>query len=291
MLPLAAFGVISLFWGLTWLTGKIGVSAVPAQFFTSSRFLVAGIVLIAWFALRGKRIWPPRAQLARVLVIAALMMFVSPGLNFWGLGRTGSGIAAVINLSLTPMVLYVVGLLTGVERRSASLDLALALGLVGLALLFAPRLHTWGTDGWGLAAIVVGTSCLATGSVLSRPLAGVYGALPLAGVTSLIGGAGLMTLSLLIEHPDGATLTAMAQPAVLGSWLFMLFGGSLLATPLFFWLLREWGPARAGLYAFVSPVIAVVAGMLVLDERVDLLEALGMGAMLVATWIALRRRA
>jgi len=127
--------------------------------------------------------------------------------------------------------------------------------------------------------------------VLSRPLAGVYGALPLAGVTSLIGGAGLMTLSLLIEHPDGATLTAMAQPAVLGSWLFMLFGGSLLATPLFFWLLREWGPARAGLYAFVSPVIAVVAGMLVLDERVDLLEALGMGAMLVATWIALRRRA
>lgn len=291
VLPLAAFGVISLFWGLTWLTGKIGVSSVPPQFFTSSRFLVAGFLLIAWLALRGQTIWPPRAMLPRVVVIACLMMFVSPGLNFWGLGRTGSGVAAVINLALTPMVLYVVGLLTGAERRSASLDLALLLGVVGLALLFVPRLQAQGTDLRGLAAIVVGTSCLATGSVISRPLAGIYGALPLAAVTSVIGGVGLMSVSLAIEHPDGATLAAMATPAVLGSWLFMLLGGSLLATPLFFWLLREWGPARAGLYAFVSPVIAVVAGMAVLDERIDRLEALGMAAMLGATWIALRRRA
>ena len=291
VLPLAAFGVISLFWGLTWFTGKIGVTAVPPQFFTSSRFLVAGLLLSAWLALRGQAVWPSRTDLPRVVAVACLTMLVSPGLNFWGLGRTGSGIAGVINLSLTPMVLYLVGQLTGLERRNAGLDLALALGLLGLALLFAPRLQGLSPDLLGLAAIVVGTSCLATGSVISRPLAGRYGALPLVASSSLIGGVGLMSVSLLIESPDGATLAAMAEPRVLGSWLFLLLGGSLLAMPLFFWLLREWGPARAGLYAFVSPVIAVVAGMLVLDERADPIEALGMAAMLAATWIALRHRA
>jgi drug/metabolite transporter (DMT)-like permease len=287
----AAFFTVSLFWGLTWLAGKIGVSAVPPQFYTSTRFFAAWLLLSAWLTLRGRGLLPPRRLVPGVLAVACLTMMASPGLNFWGLTRTGSSVAAVVNLALTPIALYVVGLIAGEERMSARLNLALALGVLGLALLFAPRVATASADLLGLIAIVVGTSCYATGSVIGRRLLPEFGALKLSAITSLIGGSGLMAVSLAVEHPDASTLAAFASRDAFACWLFMLLGGSLLATPVYFWLLREWGPARSGLYAFVSPVIAVMAGVLVLDERVTAIEAVGMAAMLVATWIALGRRA
>ena len=62
----------------------------------------------------------------------------------------------------------------------------------------------------------------------------------------------------------------------------------MIAATIFLILLREWGPSRAGSYAFVSPVIAVALGMVVFGERVGPVETVGMVFMLTATWLALR---
>ena len=67
----------------------------------------------------------------------------------------------------------------------------------------------------------------------------------------------------------------------------MLFG-SLLAYTFYLSLVRDWGPSRAGAYSFVSPSIAVVLGIIVLDEQVSGMDVLGMGIMLAAAWLALQ---
>ena len=63
-------------------------------------------------------------------------------------------------------------------------------------------------------------------------------------------------------------------------WLFLVLFGSLVAYTIYLRLLRDWGPVRAGSYAFVSPVTAVLVGIFVLHERVSLLDVPGMAAML-----------
>jgi drug/metabolite transporter (DMT)-like permease len=52
-------------------------------------------------------------------------------------------------------------------------------------------------------------------------------------------------------------------------------------------LLRDWGPARVGTYAFISPIVAVLLGALVFHERLMMIEALGMLAMLAGAWLSL----
>ncbi|MFX9862949.1 EamA family transporter, partial [Acinetobacter baumannii] len=68
----------------------------------------------------------------------------------------------------------------------------------------------------------------------------------------------------------------------------LLLGGSLVAYTIYLRLLRDWGPARAGAYAFVSPVIALALGAAVLGEQVGPWEASGSARRLVAAWLALR---
>ena len=104
-----------------------------------------------------------------------------------------------------------------------------------------------------------------------------------------LGGLALTGLSLALERPDAATFAAFLEPRVAAAWLFQIVGGSLVAYTLNFVLLREWGPVRSGLYSFVSPIVASLAGALVLGERFGPVEIAGMAAMLASTLLALWR--
>ncbi len=58
---------------------------------------------------------------------------------------------------------------------------------------------------------------------------------------------------------------------------------------IYFLLVRDWGASRTGTYAFVSPVVAVVIGTSLFDEKLDLGDVVGMALMLAAAAIVLRR--
>jgi len=89
----------------------------------------------------------------------------------------------------------------------------------------------------------------------------------------------------------GAALDFKWGVAAWAGWLFLLLPGSLGATIIYFVLVRDWGASRAGTYAFVSPVIAVLLGVAVYGEAVGLLDALGMALMLGAAALVIRRAA
>jgi drug/metabolite transporter (DMT)-like permease len=225
-----------------------------------------------------------------VLAVMALSFVACPALVFWGLVGTPSGLAAVVNLTLVPLGLYFFGRIAGEEHREPRLDLALALGVGGLLLLFGPRLGDAATAGLvALAAIVVGTLAHPLGYVIGRRATRALDPVALSAATSTLGGLALTALSLALERPDAATFAAFLRPDVAAAWLFQVIGGSLVAYTLSFVLLREWGPVRSGLYSFVSPIVATLAGAALLGERFGAVEAAGMGVMLASTLLALWR--
>ncbi len=103
----------------------------------------------------------------------------------------------------------------------------------------------------------------------------------------------------MVEPPRPDDQAAYARPKVLASWLILVLFGSFAAFTIFLRLLNDRGPVGAGgrsawggpvgvgMYAFVSPVVAVALGGLVLGERFGPLEALGLLLVLGAAWLAL----
>lgn len=287
------FAAMCLIWGTTWIAIKVGVEAVPPLFFAGSRFVAAGLLMLAWHRLRGESIALPGRDWPRQVRLAVLMIVATYGFLFWGMQHVASGLSAVVNLALIPIALLAIGLAYGAERYSPRRAASVALGVLGLAVLFEPAgaSRSDPLEPWGMAAIVAGTLAYCWGSVLGRPLVRAHGPLLVGGLSTLIGGPMLIALALVIEPVDRELLAAFARPEVLAAWLFLVLFGSLVAFTIYLRLLRDWGPLSAGMYAFVSPVIAVALGALVFAESFGPAEALGSLLMLGAARLALARSA
>ena len=206
-----------------------------------------------------------------------------------------SGTAAVLEMGLTPVALLGFALAFGHERGTTRKFLAIAFGIVGLIILFGPgAVSAWTAEDAGAGQRLVGAVAVSTaaiiyglGSILSRPLLRKYSATSVAGLTTLLGGAMLLVASFAMEPGAGEALRGRWGLAAWSGWLFLVVFGSLVGYSIYMRLLRDLGASRAGMYAFVSPVIAVLLGAAILGEEITLVGVLGMSILLFSAWLAM----
>lgn len=288
------FALMCLVWGLTFLPIKVAAAHVPPIFLAAARFSIAGVLMLLW-AGRGV-LAVPRASIGRLVLTALLVNSGNYTFLFWGTAHAPSGLAAIVNLATIPIyTLFATRMIEGQKitlRRVA----AIVLGITGLGFLFATRAAKgWSKaqgdsmELWGLAAVAFGTLLYCFGAVLTRRIAGTMPTLTLAGWQTALGALGLAIVSLAVEPVSLADIRALAQWPVWPALALLVIGGSLIGFTIYMRLLRDWGAYHAGLYAFVSPAIAVTAGVIVLGEPFGLSEAIGAVLMFGAAAIALRR--
>jgi drug/metabolite transporter (DMT)-like permease len=284
------FAVMSLAWGITWLATKVALNAVPPLFFGAVRFALVAVLLLVFVRGFTRLLTGPLA--GRVIWSSVLINVGCYAFLYWGMQYIASGVAAVVNMSMNPVFLFGFAILYGQERATWRHALALALGIAGLVILFSAKASFSGTDIelWAAAAMVASSVCYSLGSVLSRPILGSATPLQLTVAQSMVAVVGLGAMSHAFEPVSGATFEAMLQPVPLAGLLFMVFGGTLVGFTIFLRLVREWGAPRAGLYSFVSPVVALILGTLVLGEPLTWREVTGGAIMLVAAAIAVAPR-
>jgi drug/metabolite transporter (DMT)-like permease len=286
------FAFVCLVWGTNWLAMKTGIAVVPPGVFSGTRWTTAGLVLLLW---RWSRGFPPRLNLriaGRLVFVSMLLITFNAVILLYGLRYVGTGLASVVNAALTPISLLGFSVALGQERFNARQAGAIALGVVGILVLFGPSAMAGTLDMMtllGTAGIILSCLCYSLGSVLAIPLMRNMPPAELAGMTNLIGGVILLVTALIVEPGAWSAMSFDWGWAAWLSWLFLLLPGSLGATVIYFFLVRDWGASRTGTYAFISPVIAVLLGIAVLGEQVHLTDAIGMALMLCAAGLALRR--
>ncbi|WP_299844582.1 EamA family transporter [uncultured Jannaschia sp.] len=288
------FLLLCAIWGSTWIGIKAGVDAVPPLFFAGTRFTAAGLILLGFSAWQGSaRI--ARRDWGRAAACALLMITLCYGPLFWGMRHIDSGTAAVLELGLTPVALLGFALALREERFARIKILAIGMGLGGLVVLFGPVAAESWTSGdrdaslqvWGALAVASAAIIYGAGSVVARPLLRTYPSTLLAGATTLIGGIALLALSFAFEPESVQALRGDWGWAAWSGWVFLVLFGSLVGYTIYMQLLRDIGASRAGAYAFVSPVIAVGLGVMVMGETVSLLDGIGMVILLAAAWLAM----
>jgi drug/metabolite transporter (DMT)-like permease len=287
----ALFATMCLVWGLTWWPTKVGAAHVPPILLAAARFTIAGVLLLAWA--RRDALAVPRSTWARLVATALLVNTGNYALLFWGIARAPTGLSAIVNFATIPVFSLLASRWLEGEPIGARRIAAIGLGAIGLALLFATRVRgaagaapAGGDELAGLAAIALGTLLYCFGAVLSRPIAAILPVVSLAGWQTLIGGVGLVVLALAFEPVSEQHLRALARWPTLPALVFLVGAGSLAGFTIYLRLLRDWGAVRAGLYAFVSPAIAVAVGVVVLGEHFGVAEGIGGVLMFAAAAIA-----
>ena len=284
------FLLMSLIWGVTWIATKAGINVMPPLFFGAVRYvLVCAVMLVV---VRGLRDVFAHGRAPRLIVTGVLVVVGTYGFLYWGMQFVASGVAGVVNMSMNPVCLFGFAILLGQERPTWRHALALALGVGGLVILFSGTADVAGTASelWGAAALVAAALSYCLGSVLSRPLLGELTPLQLTAAQAIVGAIGLTALSLLLEPISAATFRALLTPVPIGGLLFLVIAGTFIAYTIFLRLVRDWGAPRAGLYSFVSPVVALLLGAIVYAEPLTWRELTGAAILLLAAAIAIARR-
>jgi drug/metabolite transporter (DMT)-like permease len=287
------FAFLCVIWGSTWIAMKAGTAVVPPGLFAGLRWTLAGGIMLVALRLRGPMRLPWHMW-KRILSVAVLLITVNQLLMMYSLRMVGSGLGAVVNCALTPLSFLVFGVAMGQERITVRTLAAMALGVAGILVLFGPAALSGRLDGaalTGAIGITLGTLVYSFGSVLARPVMTSVSPLLLAGLVNAVGGVILMLGALVFEPGAWAAADLSWGATAWISFAFLLGPAALLASTMFLFLVRDWGATKAGSYAFISPIIAVLLGVWISGEALHPIDAVGMAMMLGGAAVALRRGA
>ncbi len=268
-LVVLSFGLVYLFWGSTYLGIRIAVVSIPPGLMCATRFLIAGVFMLAYCGLSGRSIRYGRLQLGQMAVVGILLLMGGNLTLSWAEEYVPSGLAALI-IAVTPLwFLALDTLLLGDHRISRRGLSGLGLGIVGIVVLLWPKLMATGTLGrtelWAGLSLLFSSFSWALGSVLSKRWQS--GADPFSATGWQMTFAGMGNLLFAVAAGDFSRVVWTARS--MGAVLYLVVCGSWLGYTAYIWLLEHVPTSKVSTYAYVNPVVAVFLGWLVLRERVD----------------------
>jgi drug/metabolite transporter (DMT)-like permease len=293
LLSWIALAVVYLMWGLTYLAIRVGVGHLPPLVLAGTRYVIAGALLYPVALRAANRSRGPgegrarpgaRAWLAGA-VVGILLLFAGNGGLTVGETMLPSGFAAVL-VATVPLWMIVFAWPVQHQRVTGKSAAGLAVGLGGVAILVGGGAASGHIS--GVIIVLGGSAAWGFGSVLGHRLALPSHAMLAAAIEMLAGG--VVLLAVAAGTGEFSHLQWSSVPAT--SWIALacLIGpGSILAFTAYGYALSHLPVTTVSTYAYVNPVVAVLAGTLVLGEHLAWREGLGAALVVGSIVIILRR--
>ena len=287
-----AFVLTGIIWGSSFLFMKVALGGLsPAQVAWSR--LVLGALALGLFVLIRREPLPRHLKVWGHMTVLAITFCVVPFLLFsWAQQHVTSGLASIYNATTPIMTAVMAGLLFRVERLKAAQLAGIALGIVGVVVIIAP---------W--TGLDVSQSLVAQFAILAATAC--YG-FSLAYMRKFVSDTGMSALMFSFLNIGIAaaimvllTPVLVLTPVTLDPWIVVsiLLLGCLGTGVAYIWnqnTVRAWGPTRASTVTYITPLVGVLLGVIVLGEHLSWNEPVGALIVFVGILLAqnrLRRRA
>ncbi|MBX3048195.1 MAG: EamA family transporter [Anaerolineales bacterium] len=258
--------VVYIVWSSTYLAIRLAVqegAGFPPFTMGLMRAALAAVVLLAWAKLRREQLKPTRSETVTLIVSGLLLWLGGNGLVTFAEQRTESGLAALL-VAASPIWAAIIEAIVDRKWPSRSLVLALLAGFIGTGLLVVPELMSGvAADTVASLALVFAAIAWAGGSVFQarRPVSLNPGAS--SAYQMVFGALGFALVALLMGEPR-------PTPTPQAWWAFgyLVVVGSIFTFTAYVTALRRLPTQIVMTYAYVNPVLAVLLGSLVLNEKI-----------------------
>ncbi len=285
LLPSFLIALLCLIWGSTWLGIKIGLEDSPPFLSAGLRFLIATIFLYIWAKCRGIRFSDYKDQIIKILIPGFFLYYLAYSLIYLGEQYINSGLTAVLFATFPFFVAIYATLLLKDEKLTRFKFLGLLTGFCGIILIFWDSLSFLGENLFaGMTGIILSAACSAYASV--RVKRDLYSVEPIVISTYQMGLGTLLLLGsgFLLEKTSDFKLTYKS----IGALLYLSFLGSALAFMAYYWLLKKIEVTKLSLITFITPIVALVLGWLILGEALTLYLLLGTILVIFGIWLVTR---
>ena len=278
---------MGLIWGSSFLFIKVALEGVTFWQVAWARLVLGGFTLLVIVLVMRLRFPRERAVWLHFTLIAVTNCIV-PHLAFaWAEQYISSGLASIYNATTPIMTALFATLAFRVEKLNFGQVVGIALGIFGVIVIVGPWRYSAFTENLAgqlaclLAAVCYGFSYSYVRRFLSgRPIHGTMFAFLNIGIAGFI----MVLLTPVIAWSpvrlDGGIVASLLALGILGTGLAYIWNINVL---------RAWGPTAASTVTYVTPVVGVFLGVLVLHEIFSWNEPLGALLVLVGILVAQKR--
>ncbi|MFD5864767.1 DMT family transporter [Agromyces sp. NPDC127015] len=281
---LLLFIALGIAWGIPYLFIKVAVSELDPGMVVLARSGLAAILLLPLALFRHEvgpvlRRWKP-------MLAYTLVEIVLPWYFLSSAEQTLPSSTAGLLLAAVPLAGVAIAFLMGRPARLSGTNwIGIALGMLGVAALVG--LDVAGSDLFAVAQMAVVVVGYALGpAILARWMPD----LPGIGIVAVsLAGAAIAYVPFVLL--TGGVPTAWPSPPVIVSVIVLAVVCSALAFLLMVGLIAEIGPVKATTITYVNPAVAIIAGVVVLGERVTVWTIVGFVLVLLGSYLVTRHRA
>ncbi len=273
------FASIGGIWGASFLFIAVGLEAFEPGVITWARVVLGAAVL--WL-LPASRTPIPRHDRPRLVAVSVLWVAIPFTLFPLAEQHITSALTGLLN-GAVPIMTAAAGAIMLRRLPDRSHLAGLAVGFLGVAIIALPAAGSGSSEAIGVAMVLVAITCYGCAANIAVPLTQRHGSLPVM--------ARMLTIAAVLTTPFGIAglfassfrLASFAAVAVLG----------LVGTGLAFWimgrLIARVGATRAAFAIYLTPVVALILGVVFLDERIHAGAIAGVTLVIAGAILASRK--
>lgn len=271
---LFALALVCVLWGTTWIASKEGVKHIPdALQMAAIRQLIGGLCYVAFFMYK-KTTLPKGKEWIPILVLSFLNFMISNGLSTLALQyQISAGLGAIIG-AIFPLWIVVIGLFISKEKMPTKAIIGLLLGFGGVCVIFYDHLNDFLDSRFQLGILfsVIATWTWAFATLYTKKQALNFNPYFSLGLQMIISGIVLYTFSASSGRAVPITAIPWQSWAAIG---YLVLFGSLIAFICYLYALQNLPTEQVSIYAYVNPMVAVLCGWLIFNEKVTIYITIG----------------
>ncbi len=284
-LKAATLALLVGIWGTTWAAVRISLRGFPPFTGVALRFVVAAVLLVVIARAIGTPLAAINSRDRWLRVVHAVLSFcISYGIVFWAEQWVPSGLAAVLFATFPLIVAVMAHFALPGERMTVKVMVGTALGFAGIAAIFAEDFDLLGGRSVLVASLIMLVSpFVAAISTVAYKKWG-HGIRPVAfNAVAVVYGSVIM--GVVAAFTEGHETIVLERWPVLAI-LYMAVAGTAITFPLYFWLLEHMRARQVALIGYGTPVVAVVLGVLFLDETLTARTLVGSAMVVIGVAVA-----
>lgn len=288
------YGLVSLMtlvWSLNYIVAKYALRAFPPLVIGPLRAVTAAALLVptlVWIKSRQARAGEPWVwkEVASLCVLGIFGITLNQVLFVVGVNRTSVAHAALM-IATTPLQVMVMAALRGQERISAYKLAGMGTAVAGIAVLnLAPGKSAQGASFIGDAIVFLAAFSFAFYTVFGKELARRHDSMT---VNAYGYGAGALAGAPLLLWQSSSFRYTQVPPSGWWALAYMALLSSIACYLIYSYALNHLPASRVAAFSYIQPVVAAIAGLLILREPITPGVATGGLLVLSGVWLTGRR--
>jgi drug/metabolite transporter (DMT)-like permease len=245
---------------------------MPAFQMAGIRQFIGGSVYVIFFMSKG-RAFPRGGEWWPIIVLSFLNFFLSNGLTTIGVKYISAGLGAIIG-SIFPIWIVIIGLFGKQGRPTAKGLIGILLGFGGICVIFYEHLTDFLNPDFtkGILISLAATWSWAFGTLYTKQQAKEFNPYFSIGIQMMLSGAATIVISIITGNAIPLSEIPWQSWAAIG---YLVVFGSVISFIAYLYALQNLPTEYASVYAYINPIVAVILGSMIFDDKLTIFITFG----------------